>query len=107
QLEGWSFFSHGGSLFVARLISAGTYDRYAAYFAHGRVWKREALLPGFDPGLHLGRWEAFDPPWRDSYPGRQVAEDVPSLVRPDQVKTEAQTAAIWLGHLFQALLGGY
>ena len=105
QLEGWSLFPAANYLFVVRLVSAGTYDRRAAYFAHGRAWNLEGLPPAFDPGLLLGRADAFDPPWQDpARAGQSTPERAGAW--PDQVKAEPETAARFLGHLFQALLDG-
>jgi hypothetical protein len=105
NLEAWSLFPAGDYLFVVQLVSAGTYDRRAAYFAHGRAWKARDLSPGVDPGLHLGRSEAFDPPWRDDAPAARAPETIPILVRPEQVSAEQKTATLFLGHLLQALAG--
>lgn len=107
QLEGWSLFPAGEYLFVVRLVSAGVYDRRAAYFAHGRAWKRDALTFGFDAGLHLGRSDAFDSPWREERPAAASFEDVPAVVRIEQIAGESQTAARFLGHLMQALTESY
>lgn len=103
KLEAWSLFGAGDSLFVVRLVSAGVYDRRAAYFAHGRAWRSADLSPGVDPGLHLGRSEVFDAPWRDDQLATPAIETSPFLVRPEQVAAEQKTAAIFLGHLLQAL----
>lgn len=110
QLEAWSLFPHGDYLFVVRLVSAGTYDRRAAYFSHGRAWKSNVFPSGFDPGLEIGRSETFDEPWRDKDPDASFSPSPalpPVLVRPEQIKAEAETAAALLGHLFQALAGDY
>jgi hypothetical protein len=110
QLEAWSLFPYGDYLFVVRLVSAGTYDRRAAYFSHGRAWQLNSLPRGFDAGLEIGRSETFDEPWRDKDPDARVSAPPalpPVLVRPEQIKAEAETAAVLLGHLFQALAGDY
>ena len=108
QLESWSLFSTTQYLFVVRLVSAGTYDQLrAAYFAHGRAWRLAALHPAFDPGLHLGRREAFDAPWRDEYPEHPRSEPWPTLVRPEQIEAESDTAARLMGHVLQASSDGY
>jgi hypothetical protein len=101
RLESWSFFSWGDWQLVARLVSAGTYDRRAAYFAHGRLWPL-ASGPGFDPGLHIGRSEAFEAPWRDDNPGQRVREPAPALSGVDQIKAEPDVAALFLAHLLQS-----
>jgi hypothetical protein len=106
QLEGWSCFCHAGRLFVVRLAAAGTFDRRAAYFAHGRAWKLEELPAGCDPGLHLGRSAAFDAPWQDGVRGERWEAPEPQL-DTRALKAEPQVAARLLGHLFQALTGGY
>ncbi len=100
QLEAWSLFFAGEYLFVARLVSAGVYDRRAAYFAHGRAWKRDAIVRGFDPGLYLGRSSAFDLP---ANPG---ADEQPAVVRIEQVTAETQVATRFLAHLLQAMMEG-
>jgi len=107
QLEAWSWFPAGNYCFVVRLISAGIYDRRAAYFAHGRAWRRQGLPPGFDPGLHVGRSDAFDPPWRDERPGTRLPDELPSLVRAEQLEAERTTASFFLGHLLQAVVEKY
>ena len=103
QLEGWSFLQHRGFQLVARLVSAGSYDRRVAYFAHGRVWALGAPVPGFDPALYLGRSEAFEPPWRDE--DRVLSaphpESLPVLVRPEQVASEREMATLLAAHLLQ------
>jgi hypothetical protein len=107
QLESWSSFAAGDYVFVVRLASAGIYDRRAAYFAHGRAWRHDALPPGFDPGLHLGRTEVFDRPWRDESSDATVPDELPSLVRTEQLDAERTTATLFLAHLVQALAGRY
>jgi hypothetical protein len=101
-LEGWSLFAADRYFFVVRLVSAGTYDRRAAYFAHGRAWEIDALKRGEDPGLYLGRSEAFDKPWQEAPPATPASIDVPARW-PQQVKTEPEKAARFLGHLLQAM----
>ncbi len=103
RLEAWSLFPAAGYLFVVRLVSAGIYDRRAAYFAHGRAWKLDSLTPPFDPALHLGRTEAFEFPWRDDRSSVPVPEVPPAVVRVEQVKAESQTAARFLAHLLEAV----
>lgn len=105
RLESWSFFAFGNRQLVARLVSAGIYDRRAAYFAHGRLWPLDAG-PGFDPGLHIGRSEAFETPWRDDDPGRRVPELEPAFTGVEQVRAEAEVAALFLGHLLQSAVRG-
>jgi hypothetical protein len=100
RLEAWSLFRHRDRQFVVRLVSAGAYDSRAGYFAHGRAWPLDAG-PGFDPGLHLGRSEAFESPWRDDDPGRRVEEPAPALVRPDRIAAEPERAAQLLAQLLQ------
>jgi hypothetical protein len=107
RLEAWSLFPSGSFVFVVRLVSAGVYDRRAAYFAHGRAWRRDALPRGFDPGLHLGRSETFAAPWRDDGTPTSFADETPSVVRIEQVNAESQTAARFLAHLLQASLEKY
>src|SRR6185436_85611 len=102
HLEAWSLFTAGEYLFVVRLVSAGTYDRRAAYFAHGRAWNAKRLSPVFDAGLYLGCADAFDQPWRDAPPASPAPDDAAPLW-PEQVKAEPETAARFLGHLFQAM----
>ncbi|MBV9497576.1 MAG: hypothetical protein JOZ54_25290 [Acidobacteria bacterium] len=106
QLEAWSLFTTDQYLFVVRLASAGRYDRRAGSYAHGRAWRLDALPPGFDPGLHLGRVEAFDPPWRDDFPGHSQPEIPPVLPRIESLRTEKETAASFLGHLLQGIMDG-
>jgi hypothetical protein len=101
RLEGWSFLQYRDLQLVARLVSAGFYDDRAAYFAHGRVWPLGGA-PGFDPGLHLGRSEAFESPWRNDDPGQRVPEPVPALVRPEQIVAEPEAAVHLLAQLLQA-----
>jgi len=106
RLEGWSCFCHAGRLFVVRLAAAGTFDRRAAYFAHGRAWRLDELPAGCDPGLHLGQPAAFDAPWPDGAQGERWEPPAPQLnTRP--VAAEPLVAARLLGHLFQAFAGGY
>lgn len=102
QLEGWSLFTAVDHLFVVRLASAGTYDRRAAYFAHARAWNIKTLPAGTDPGLYLGRTDAFDQPWLDASRAGSASADSVALW-PEQVKAEPETAARFLGHLFQTL----
>lgn len=107
-LEAWSCFRANGWQFVARLVSAGIYDRRAAYFSQGFAWSREGSKPpGLDPGLFLGQSEAFEKPWRDRDPGRHApdlrrVESAPSMVRPRDVEGSSQAAVSFLAHLFQA-----
>ena len=107
RLEGWSCFGYRNLQLVARLTSAGYFDRRAAYFTHGRAWQLDGLARGVDPGLHLGRSEAFEAPWRDDDAGERVAEPAPALVRPEQIAAEPSVAALFLGHYLQALVGRY
>lgn len=101
RLEAWSLFRHRDWLFVVRLVSAGTYGPRAAYFAHGRAWPLNAS-PGSDPGLYLGRSEAFESPWRDEDPRQRVSEPAPALVHLDRIAAEPGPAAYLLAHLLQA-----
>lgn len=107
QLEAWSLFFAGGYLFVVRLASAGIYDRRAAYFAHGRAWKCDATPATYDPGLYLGRTEAFDPPWRDERPVIAPVDVAPAVVRVEQIRAESQAAARFLAHLLVAVADGH
>lgn len=100
QLEAWSLFPAGDYLFVVRLVSAGVYDRRAAYFAHGRAWKRDAIVRGFDPGLYLGRSSAFD------LPSKPAVDERPAVVRIEQVTAETQAATRFLAHLLHAMMEG-
>ena len=102
RLESWSCFRAQGFRFVVRLAAAGIYDRRAAYFAHGRAWSLGRPVPGFDPGLHLGRTEAFEQPWSEYAQARRVADLAPLLVRPAQIAAETQVGASFLAHLFQS-----
>lgn len=105
RLESWSCFGVRNFRCVVRLTPAGSYDRRAAYFSHGRVWSLDQLDAGCDPGLHLGRSEMFEQPWRDDDQGQRVAKELfPELVRPRQIADEAQTAARFLAHLYQSCL---
>ncbi|HET9767868.1 MAG TPA: hypothetical protein VFS60_13515, partial [Thermoanaerobaculia bacterium] len=106
RLEAWSCFSHRQLQFVVRLTSAAAYDRRAAYFAHGRAWPLGGD-EGVDAGLHLGRTEVFESPWRNDSAGERVAEAAPALVRPQQIAGEQQVAANFAGHLHQALASSY
>jgi hypothetical protein len=105
-LEGWSVLRLHGFDLVARLVSAGRYERRAAFFAHGRLWPSEPGCPGFDPGLHVGRSEMFERPFRDDDPGERVPEAAPALVRPDQVAAEPGVAALLLAHLLEGCVRG-
>lgn len=108
QLESWSVFPVSADyLVVVRLVPAGSYDRRAAYFAHGRAWKTSSLPPTVDPGMFLGRSESFDEPWRDETQSTETDEGSPSLVRPEQIAAETETAALFLGNLFQAMVENY
>jgi len=100
RLEAWSLFCHRDRQFVVRLVSAGAYDSRAGYFSHGRSWPLDAG-PGIDPGLCLGRSEAFENPWRDDDPGRRVDEPVPPFFRPERIAAEPERAAQLLAHLLQ------
>lgn len=105
RLESWSCFGVRNFRYVVRLTPAGNYDRRAAYFSHGRVWSLDQLDAGCDPGLHLGRSEMFEQPWRDDDQGQRVAKELfPELVRPRQIADETQTAARFLAHLYQSCL---
>ncbi|HBL29422.1 MAG TPA: hypothetical protein DD490_21530, partial [Acidobacteria bacterium] len=105
RLEAWSFFTCGDRQLVARLVSAGIYDRRAAYFAHGRLWPLPAG-PGIDPGLHVGRSEAFEAPWRDDGPRRPVPEPAPAFLGVEPIKAEPEAASLFLGHLLQSAVRG-
>jgi len=101
-LEAWSCFADGGYLVVARLTTAGTYDRRAAYFTHARAWRLEEVGNGFDPGALLGCSRGFERPWRDGESREEVEEPWPQVVRPEQVQAEAEVAESLLAHLFEA-----
>ncbi len=103
RLEAWSFFVYRNWQLVVRLVSAGTFGPRRAYFSHGRLWPLDAG-PGFDPGLHIGRSEVFESPWRDDDPGQRVPEPEPALTRVEQIKAEPDAAALFLAHLFQSCL---
>lgn len=106
RLEGWSLFTLGNYFFVVRLASAGTYDRRAAYFTHARAWNVSRLAGGFDPGLYLGQSSAFDQPGVVRAPGSAIPDtSVPHW--PEQVKSDPDAAARFLGHLLQAMVEGY
>lgn len=101
RLEGWSCVIHNGWQLVVRLASAGTFGPRAAYFAHGRIWPSDTGL-GFDPGLHMGRSEVFEAPWRDDDPGQLVPEPGEPLLRKDLIEAEPELAALFLAHLLQS-----
>jgi hypothetical protein len=103
QLEAWSSFTARGFLFVVRLVSAGIYDRRAAYFAHGRAWRLDALPAAFDPGLHLGRSDVFDAPWHAERPAIPALDVPPAVVRIEQIRAESQTTARFLAQLLHAV----
>ncbi|HEV7506931.1 MAG TPA: hypothetical protein VGS07_18720 [Thermoanaerobaculia bacterium] len=107
RIETWSYFRHGPLRLVVRVVPAGTYDRRAAYFAHGRAFLAQELAGACDPGALLGRSEAFDEPWRDGK--RPVSQNLPTfeLVRPEQVQQEPGVAGALLAHLYQGLVSGY
>jgi len=115
QIEGWSYFAHGGLRFVARLGHAPQFvasDRRAAYFTHARAWSADVFGgsdegEGVDPGAHLGRTEAFDGPWPPGGRSARVPVPEPHLVRFAQVVAEAQVAERLLAHLYQAIVQGY
>lgn len=105
QLEAWSCFRSGERLLVARLVSAGVYDRRVTYFSHGRIWTLGASMPpGCDPGLLLGQSDAFEAPWRDGETGRRVPDRAPSMTRPHDVEASSQAAISFLAHLLQACI---
>jgi hypothetical protein len=106
QLEAWSCLNLGGWTLVCRLVPAGTFDRRAAYFAHARLWPKPDLAAGVDPGLLLGRSDAFAAPWRDGQRGAAVEVPVLGLVRPQQVAAAPDTAARLLASLYHALRSG-
>ncbi len=99
-LEAWSCFQHRRWQLVVRLVSAGSYDKRAAYFAHGRAWK-EPWDAGFDPGLHLGNSAMFESPWRDEQTGQRVPEHFPAVLQKQLLEAEPQVAARLLAHLLQ------
>lgn len=102
HLEAWSFCTAGRWQLVARLASAGTFlDGRAAYFSHGRLWPLDAGA-GFDPGLHLGRSEAFETPWRDDSTGQRVPEPDQPLFQKERIEAEPDVAALFLAHLLQS-----
>jgi hypothetical protein len=103
RLEAWSFFTYRGRQLVARLVSAGIYDRRAAYFAHGRLWPLD-VSPGFDPGLHIGRSEAFVNSWRAEDRGRRAPEPEPALSGVERISAETKVAALFLAHLLQSCI---
>lgn len=107
RIEAWSCFPHGELRFVVRLVAAGTYDRRAAYFAHGRAFSVNDIAGARDPGAYLGLSAAFDEPWRDGRRTPPRSPGPPEMVRPDQVLAEPAVAGALLAHLYQALLGGY
>lgn len=102
-LEGWSSLSVGGWAVVVRLVPAADFDRRAAYFAHARLCVENEVTSATDPGLWLGRGDAFDAPWRDGQ--RIPTVDVPSaaLVRPEQIAAEGAAATRLLAALYYAL----
>jgi hypothetical protein len=106
RLEAWSYFTVERWRCVASLTLAGVYDQRSAYFAHGRAWPAEAFEGEFDPGAHLGRSEAFDPPFRDGAQaeGRPAPRPVP--VRFEQVRAEPETAVALLAALYEGLRRG-
>ncbi|HEX2835313.1 MAG TPA: hypothetical protein VHW00_20025 [Thermoanaerobaculia bacterium] len=106
RLEAWSTFTASEYCFVVRLVSYGTFDSRAAYFSHARAWKLDALPPGFDPGLNLGCDDAFATPWSEDPPPDNFSSTT-SIVRPEQLRHEAETAALFLGHLLHAMMHGY
>lgn len=103
RLEGWSCAAIGRWEMVACLRPAGIFDRRAAYFSHARLWPRSELSAGHDPGTHLGRSEAFDPPHREGEPFAPVPEGPSAMVRPEQVRSEQQAAARLLAGLYDAI----
>jgi hypothetical protein len=107
EIEAWSYFRYGPLRLVARLAAAGTYDRRAAYFAHGRAFLTDELAGDCDPGAYLGRSEAFDRPWRDGQRPPAIALPQPELVRPEQVLREPEVAGALLAHLYQGLVSGH
>jgi len=104
QLEGWSCLAQNDFLFVVRLVSAGTFDSRAAYFAHARAWPLRELDWSGDPGALLGRSAAFEGPWQDGIPGHRSPAPTPAVPRPEQVLAEAAVAETLLAHLYQACL---
>lgn len=104
-LEAWSVVPTERYFFVVRLVSAGTYDRRAAYFAHGRAWPIGGWPPHFDPGILLGLTAAFEKPWRDEEPGTHsfstVSEEDYRVRRLED--EDAPAVSRFLAHLFQAM----
>lgn len=107
-LEAWSVLPTEELFFVVRLVSAGVYDRRAAYFAHGRAWPIGSWPPGFDPGVLLGLAAAFEKPWRDRTPGEHsfstVSEEDYKVRRLED--DDAPVVSRFLAHLFQAMEQG-
>jgi len=110
QLESWSCFCYREWLFVVRLMSAGTYDRRAAYFSHARAWRLADCREDFDPGAYLGCARVFDTPQALSQ-SEAALESLRPAALPAQwlarLQPEAPVAERYLGHLLQALEQGY
>jgi hypothetical protein len=105
ELEAWSCLEVRDQLVVARLTTAGTYDRRSAYFSHGRFFPWEGTPPGVDPGVLLGRAGAFDDPGEQiRTPERSLA--VPVFDRPDALEERRQLGTELLAQLFEAVVGG-
>jgi len=111
RLEGWSCFCAAGRVFVARLASAGIYDRRAAYFSHARAWPLEQCLDSQDPGVYLGCSEVFDASLeRQGLSDKELEALAPEAV-PKRwlpvLQANAPAASAFLGHLLQAVERGY
>ncbi|MFO1429795.1 MAG: hypothetical protein U1F76_06600 [Candidatus Competibacteraceae bacterium] len=110
RLESWSCFCYRDWLFVVRLMSAGIYDRRAAYFSHARAWRLADCRGEFDPGVYLGCSSVFDTPQAVGQSEAQL-ETLRPEVLPAQwlarLQSEPTVASRFLGHLLQALEQGY
>ena len=109
KLEAWSCFPFEhpsrGMRFVVRLAGAGTYDRRAAYFAHGRAWPAAECRPDNDPGTLIGRTDAFSQPWRDHpipFEERAAEPEANEWRRVLESEPEKLAAASLLAYLYQA-----
>ncbi len=110
QLEAWSCFCYRDWLFVVRLMSAGAYDRRAAYFSHARAWRLADCREDFDPGAYLGCSNGFDTPRTIGTSAAQLETLRPAALPAQwlaRLQPEAPVAERFLGHLLQALEQGY
>ena len=89
-----------------RLIPTERYDVRNAYFAHGRAWHTDAFGAGIDPGILIGRSDAFEEPWRNAAEHTRF-QPLDALQTPLVAPADPQVATALLAHLYQARVHRY